>query len=110
MGQLAGDGGLYQDRCRRLSGTFRVSYAYNQADALKQVTYKVNTWEKNVYYDYSSGGALIKVGSDLTAGTVTENIARDFNYRGFMGLKNVTYGNGRKLTIGYDQNPKFRPN
>ncbi|HKX27213.1 MAG TPA: S8 family serine peptidase [Blastocatellia bacterium] len=87
-----------------LSGTFRVSYVYNQADALKQVTYKLNTWEKNVYYDYSYGGALIKVGSDLTSGTVTENIAKDFNYRGFMGLKNVTYGNERKLTIGYDQN------
>ncbi|HKX28403.1 MAG TPA: S8 family serine peptidase [Blastocatellia bacterium] len=90
-------------RFNGLDGIFRVSYRYNQADAVKQMTYQVNGWEKNVYYEYSSGGELIKLGSDLTGGAVTENIAKDFNYRAFQGLKNVTYGNGRRLEVDYHQ-------
>ena len=86
-----------------LTGTFRVSYAYNYADLPTQLTYKVDAWEKSVNYDYSYGGALMRVGTNLIAGDATNNVANTFNYRAFGALKNVTYGNNRKLSLSYNQ-------
>ena len=86
-----------------LSGIFRVGYAYNYVDALTQVTYTVNSWQKSVNYGYYYSGALAQVGTDLIGGDATANVAGGYDYRAFPGMQAVNYGNGRKLALGYNQ-------
>jgi RHS repeat-associated protein len=88
-----------------LQGDYSVSYAYNLVDALKQVTYTVNSWIKSVNYEYTSGGALAKIGTNLNplAG-VSDNVMKNLSYRAFGALKSGDYGNGRRIELGYNAN------
>jgi YD repeat-containing protein len=88
-----------------LSGTYRVSYAYNLVDALKQVTYTANSWTRSVNYDYNYAGAPTKIGTNLNplAG-VSDNVMKNLKYRAFGALKSGDYGNGRRIELGYDPN------
>ena len=88
-----------------LSGTYSVGYQYNLAGMLKTVTYTVNSWIKNVNYDYTYAAALKSVGTNIRAGYGsgdTTNVMNGMLYRGFGATKQANYGNGRQLTANYD--------
>ncbi|MGE0133173.1 MAG: RHS repeat domain-containing protein [Blastocatellales bacterium] len=93
---------------------YKLSYSYNLADQLKQVNYRVEQvsppstlYDKNVNYRYRSrGGALDErgtnlIGSDPNAG---ENVLNTLTYRASGALNSLIYGNGRRLTMGYNAN------
>jgi RHS repeat-associated protein len=86
-----------------LAGTYRVSYAYNLVDALKQVTYTANSWTRSVNYDYNYTGAPTKIGTNINplAG-VSDNVMKNLEYRAFGALKSGDYGNGRRIELGYN--------
>jgi hypothetical protein len=60
-------------------------------------------FNKVVNYKYNSAGALSGVGTDWT-GTdpnSTTNVLNTTSYRAFGSLKQLSYGNGRRLRLGY---------
>ncbi len=64
------------------------------------------TWSKTINYRYNAVGALASIGTDLT-GTdpnATTNVVSSLSYTGFGATQTVSYGNGRRLTLGYDTN------
>lgn len=79
------------------SGTYRLSYSYNLAGELTQVT---NPWDVQVGYNYDRQGRLAQVTGANYAGVGV--YAQNLAYRAFGGLKGLSYGNGRTLTLGYD--------
>jgi RHS repeat-associated protein len=88
-----------------LSGTYSVGYQYNLAGMLKTMTYTVNSWSKNVNYDYTYAAALKSVGTNIRAGYGSgdnTNVMSGLSYRGFGAVKLANYGNGRQLTANYD--------
>jgi hypothetical protein len=57
-----------------------------------------------VNYGYNSVGALGGVGTNLLGGdpNTTTNVINSLAFRGSGALKSLNYGNGRRLTMGYD--------
>jgi RHS repeat-associated protein len=87
-----------------LSGTYSLSYAYNYAGGLTQMTYNVNGWVRRVNYEYYHTGALSGVGTNIRAGwpeTVTNNVTSGMLYRNFGALKQANYGNGQQFWADY---------
>jgi hypothetical protein len=87
-----------------LTGSYSLGYQYNYADGLKQITYNVGGWTKNVNYAYNYAGAPSTVGTDLVSISglnANNNLLKDMTYRAFGALKGVNYGNGRKLVADY---------
>ncbi|MBK9316880.1 MAG: hypothetical protein IPM55_21940 [Acidobacteria bacterium] len=64
------------------------------------------TWTKNVNYDYNSVGALSGVGTNITGAdpNATTNVLNTTTFRASGAIKSVNYGNGRRLTMGYNAN------
>lgn len=77
-------------------GSFALSYAYNLAGELTSIT---NPWSAQVGYGYDKTGRLTEVSGSGYAGVST--YASSLTYRAF-GLKGMSYGNGRQLSINYD--------
>ncbi|MGH9966431.1 MAG: hypothetical protein ACREBG_01160, partial [Pyrinomonadaceae bacterium] len=85
-------------------GPFTLSYQYNLAGDLKQITDATNM---TILYGYDSAGRLNGVtGSDnLFAGVA--NYASNFQYRAWDGLKTMTDGSNRTSSLLY--NSKLQP-
>ncbi len=83
-------------------GVFRVEYEYNLAGLPTKLIYTVNGLIRQVNYAYNLAGALRSVGTDLITGDATNNIASGYDYLASAALMSVNYGNGRKLSLGYD--------
>ncbi|QQS47439.1 MAG: hypothetical protein IPM66_01900 [Acidobacteriota bacterium] len=64
------------------------------------------TWTKNVNYDYNSVGALSGVGTNITGAdpNATTNVLNTTTFRASGAIRSVNYGNGRRLTMGYNAN------
>jgi RHS repeat-associated protein len=87
--------------------SYSVEYEYNFVDALKKIKYNMNGWQKEVNYSYNYTGAPTTIGTNLVSIgglTTSNNILRDLNYRSFGAVKNVNYGNGRRMEATYDSN------
>ncbi len=98
-----------------LSGNYyKLNYAYNVAGQTTQVNYGIYTlsggtpvysFNKNVNYTYNTVSALGGIGTDLIGSnpSATTNVVSSATFRANGALNVLTYGNGRRLTMGYDQ-------
>src|SRR5581483_4705426 len=91
--------------------SYTLGYSYNQADQVKMVNYSVSsggstTFNKNVNYAYNSVGALNGVGTNLwgTDPNNTTNVLNTTSFRASGAIKQLNYGNGLQLTMGYNAN------
>ena len=84
-----------------LPGSFALSYAYNLAGELTSIT---NQWGAQVSYTYDQAGRPISVSGANYAGV--SSYVNSLSYRAF-GLKQMSYGNGRTLSLQYDS--RLRP-
>ena len=80
-----------------LAGNFTLTYAYNQSGKLTEIT---NPWNVKVGYTYNMVGELTGVTGQNFAGVST--YASGLLYRAFGGIKQLNYGNGRNLSMGYN--------
>ncbi|MGH9803017.1 MAG: hypothetical protein ACRD82_21845, partial [Blastocatellia bacterium] len=101
-----------------LSGhTYTLNYIYNQGDQVTQVNYygskpseekgeTIQIINKNINYAYNTVGALGSIGTNLigTDANNTTNVLNAVSFRASGALKQLNYGNGRRLTMGYDDN------
>ena len=79
-------------------GSYTLTYGgYNRAGQLTNFT---NPWGAQVGYSYDKAGRLTAVTGAGYAGVST--YASDLKYRAFGGLKEMNYGNGRNLSVTYD--------
>ena len=85
--------------------SFTLGYQYNSVNQPKRITTSVSdgSFTKNVNYAYNPTGALSGIGTNLIGSdpNATTNVASQLTYRGFGGLRQMTYGNGRRLRMGY---------
>jgi RHS repeat-associated protein len=88
--------------------SYVLSYTYNLADQLKSVNYNIvgGSFNKNVNYAYNTVGALSGVGTNLigTDPNATTNVLNTVTFRASGALNRLHYGNGRRLTMGYNAN------
>jgi RHS repeat-associated protein len=86
------------------TGTYKLEYTWNTSGGLNRMTATVNGWVKNVNFGWNYAGASTGVGTNIigTNPDTTTNVVSGLQYRGFGGLRQESYGNGRKLTVGYD--------
>lgn len=75
-------------------GTFTLSYAYNLAGRLTSIT---NPWGYTNSYSFDQIGRLATLSSNYGGATYISSV----QYRAF-GSKQINYGNGRALTLNYD--------
>ncbi len=68
---------------------------------LVKLTCTVDTWVRQINYGYTYGLGLASVETDLITGDSNSNIVNSLAYRGFGGIKQMNYGNGRRLEVGY---------
>jgi RHS repeat-associated protein len=63
-------------------------------------------FNKTVNYDYNSVGALSGVGTNLIGSDPnnTTNVLNSLTFRASGALSSLNYGNGRRLTMGYNAN------
>src|SRR5262249_611672 len=63
-------------------------------------------FNKNVNYAYNNMGALSGVGTNLIGSdpNATTNVLKTVTFRGSGAIKNLNYGNGRRLQMGYNAN------
>jgi RHS repeat-associated protein len=80
-----------------LSGSFTLSYAYNQLDQLTEITHHGNV---KVGYTYNHAGEVTGVTGQGYAGVTS--YASGMTYRAFGGLKQMNYANGRNLSLSYN--------
>jgi YD repeat-containing protein len=83
-------------------GSYTLSYGYNLSGELTSFT---NPWSAQVTYGYDKAGRLTNVGGSGYYGV--SNYASSLSYRAFGGIKGMTYGNGRSLSVNYDN--RLRP-
>lgn len=102
------------------SKTYKLNYTYNQGDQVTRVNYYGESVEKdeneelqttvlinkNINYAYNAVGALGGIGTNLigTDANNTTNVLNTVTFRASGALKQLNYGNGRRLTMGYDDN------
>ena len=79
-----------------LSGSYALTYGYNLAGQLNSIT---NQWGAQVGYDYDKVGRLTNVSGSGYAGV--SSYVTSTAYRAF-GLKQLSYSNGRTLSLQYD--------
>ena len=88
--------------------SYVLSYTYNLADQLKSVNYNIvgGSFNKNVNYAYNTVGALSGVGTNLIGSdpNATTNVLNTVTFRATGALNRLHYGNGRRLTMGYNAN------
>ncbi len=77
-------------------GSYMLSYAYNFAGELTSIT---NPWGAQVGYNYDSTGRPTGVSGANYSGV--SSYVNSLSYRAF-GLKQMSYGNGRTLSLQYD--------
>ncbi|MBS1791530.1 MAG: RHS repeat protein [Acidobacteria bacterium] len=65
---------------------------------------QVTLYDKTINYDYNSVGALSAIGTNMTSGNTANNVLNTVTFRASGALKQLNYGNGRRLTMGYDDN------
>jgi RHS repeat-associated protein len=82
-------------------GTYALTYAYNLAGEVTSIT---NPWGAQVGYNYDKIGRTSSVSGSGYAGVSSYVTSRA--YRAF-GLKQMSYANGRTLSVGYDN--RMRP-
>ncbi|HJT65086.1 MAG TPA: S8 family serine peptidase, partial [Pyrinomonadaceae bacterium] len=84
-------------------GSFTLTYgSYNLSGELTSFT---NPWGVQVGYTYDKAGRLTGVTGSGYAGVST--YASGLTYRAFGGIKGMSYGNGRSLSVTYDN--RLRP-
>jgi RHS repeat-associated protein len=78
-------------------GAYRLTYDYNLAGQLKSI---INQWGSQVGYTRDVAGRVTNVtgSGQISASSYAQNIS----YRAFGGLKGMTYGNSRQLSVTYD--------
>jgi RHS repeat-associated protein len=86
-----------------LAGTYRLSYTYNLAGQLTRVT---NPWAAQVSYTYDYAGQLTGVTGANYAGVAT--YAQNLQHRAFGGVKAMTYGNSKQLSVTYDNRMRVK--
>ena len=111
-----------QNEVRTFTGlpnnSYTLSYTYNQGDQVKSVNYygqnaqknekeEIQTTvliNKNVNYAYNTVGALGSIGTNLigTDASNTTNVLNTVAFRASGASKQLNYGNGRRLTMGYN--------
>ena len=87
--------------------SFTLNYTYNKAEELTRVNYVTSSgFNKNINYAHNSTGALTGVGTNLigTDPNTTTNVVSNLSYNGFGATKSLNYGNGRRLTLGFNVN------
>ena len=64
------------------------------------------TFDKNVNYTYNTVGALSGVGTNLigTDPNNTTNVINGLQFKAFGAIRQLNYGNGLQLTMGYNAN------
>lgn len=82
-------------------GSYTLSYGYNLADELTSIT---NQWGAQVSYTYDQAGRPASVLGSGYAGV--SSYVSNLSYRAF-GLKQMSYSNGRTLSLQYDN--RMRP-
>ena len=82
-------------------GSYQLSYGYNLSGELNSIT---NPWNAQVGYTYDNVGRPASVTGSGYAGV--SSYLSSFGYRAF-GLKQMNYGNGRTLSLQYDN--RLRP-
>jgi YD repeat-containing protein len=87
----------WEDRTFTGLATYRVSYGYNLAGELTNVT---DPFGQAVSYNYDSTGRLN--GMNGTGFPNVSQLASSIQYRAWGGIKNMTYGNGKTLSVGYN--------
>ena len=80
-----------------LAGSFTLSYDYNRTGRLTEIT---NPWNVKVGYTYNMAGELTGVTGQNYAGVTS--YANGLIYRAAGGMKQMNYGNGRSLSLGYN--------
>ncbi|HEY3581096.1 MAG TPA: RHS repeat-associated core domain-containing protein, partial [Pyrinomonadaceae bacterium] len=83
-------------------GSFTLTYGYNFSGQLTSFT---NPWGAQVGYSYDQAGRLTDVTGSGYAGVSI--YASGLTYRAFGGIKGMSYGNGRNLSVTYDN--RLRP-
>jgi RHS repeat-associated protein len=78
-------------------GSFNLSYQYNVAGELTNIT---NPWGVQVSYVYDKVGQLTSVGGSGYYGVAS--YLNSASYRAFGSAKQVSYANGRTLSLSYD--------
>jgi YD repeat-containing protein len=78
-------------------GTYTLTYAYNLAGELTSIT---NPWSAQVSYNHDKIGRPTSVSGSGYYGV--SSYVNSISYRAFGGAKQVAYGNGRTLSLGYD--------
>jgi RHS repeat-associated protein len=79
------------------AATYRINYSYNLTGQLASIT---NPWGAAVTYSRDSSGQVTGIGGSGQWSTGT--YAQSIQYRAWGGLKQVTYGNSRSLSVTYD--------
>jgi RHS repeat-associated protein len=66
----------------------------------------LTTYDKTVNYAYNPVGALAGVGTNLIGSDAnnTSNVLNTVSFRASGALNSLNYGNGRRLTMGYNDN------
>ena len=82
-------------------GSYALSYAYNLGGELTSIT---NPWSAQVGYNYDKIGRPSSISGSGYAGV--SSYVNSLSYRAF-GLKQMSYGNGRTLSLQYDN--RMRP-
>ncbi|MFZ0748639.1 MAG: RHS repeat-associated core domain-containing protein, partial [Pyrinomonadaceae bacterium] len=83
------------------AGSFTLGYSYNLTGELTGIT---NPWNAQVGYTYDATGRATSVSGANYAGV--SSYVNSISYRAF-GLKQMAYGNGRTLSVNYDN--RLRP-
>jgi RHS repeat-associated protein len=81
----------------------RISYGYNPAGQATRVT---NPWGSEVAYGHDSEGQATQV-TGAGAGSAPV-YAQGLQYRAFGGMKAMTYGNNRTLSLAYDERSRLK--
>ena len=87
----------WEERAFSGLGTYRLSYGYNLAGELTNVT---NPFSVQVNYTYDQMGRPTAVSGIGYFGV--SSYINNIVYRAFGGTKEIGYGNGKTLSIGYD--------
>jgi YD repeat-containing protein len=78
-------------------GTYTFNYAYNAAGQLQTVT---NPFGSVVNYNYDATGQATSVAG--SGAQSAANYVSSIGYRAFGGVKNISYGNTRQLSLQYN--------
>jgi len=111
-----------QSETRMFSGlpskSYTLNYNYNQGDQVTRMHYygesvqkdeneepqTIVLYDKNVNYAYNTVGALASIGTNLIGGNTATNVLNNLTFRASGALNQLNYGNGRRLTMGYNDN------